>query len=315
MAEYEPLEIRGFYRSYSHLPIWEVMDKAGIWEQVGLKVTFEFCDSSSAAEKALFDGSVDFVSGNHISPYLLVRRGKPIVSLTSPSNSVNDRLVTRFPIQHVSELRGKRIGDTTLVDSIGGYHHPRGNHMLYVMRGGLGLDEVKFVEWTESNSEFHAMQLEVVKSGKVDAIFVTGNTEKFDQAGLHVLPLDRLPMINGPTLTSTLTTLQKKAGLAERLVKAQVMGIHFARTRRGETESILEGLRQRIPQGKNAAYRSVAKLLPKPYPDHEGVANAYKLCCLKSPETEEMSPMALWDLHYLRELDNSGFIDALYAND
>ena len=315
MAEYEPMEIRGFYRSHSHLPIWEVMDKAGIWEQVGLKVTFEFCDSSSAAEKALFDGSVDFVSGNHISPYLLVRKGKPIVSLSSPSNSVNDRLVARFPIKQISELRGKRIGDTTLVDSIGGYHHPRGNHMLYVMRGGLRLDEVEFVELTESNKAFHAMQLEVVKAGKVDAIFVTGNTDKFEQAGLHVLPLDRLPMINGPTLTSTLTTLQKREGLAERLVKAQVMGIHFARTRRGETESILEGLRQRVPEAKNVAYRSVAKLLPKPYPDHEGVANAYKLCCLKSPETEEMSPMALWDLHYLRELDNSGFIDALYAND
>jgi ABC-type nitrate/sulfonate/bicarbonate transport system substrate-binding protein len=308
------MEIHGFYRSHSHLPIWEVMDKAGIWERVGLKVTFEFCDSSSAAEKALFDGSVDFVSGNHISPYLLVRRGKPIVSLTSPSNSVNDKLVARFPIKQVSELRGKRIGDTTLVDSIGGYHHPRGNHILYVMRAGLKLDEVEWVELSESNNEFKAMQMDVLKNGKVDAIFVTGNTDKFEQAGLHALALDRLPMINGPTLTSTLTTLQKKEGLAERLVKAQVMGIHFARTRRGETENILEGLRQRVPEAKNVSYRSVAKLLPKPYPDHEGVANAYKLCCLKSPEAEEMSPMALWDLHYLRELDNSGFIDALYAN-
>ena len=314
MAGYNPMGIRGFYRSHSHLPIWEVMDKAGIWERVGLNVAFEFCDSSSAAEKALFDGSVDFVSGNHISPYLLVRRGKPIVSLTSPSNSVNDKLVARFPIKQVSDLRGKSIGDTTLVDSIGGYHHPRGNHMLYVMRGGLRLDDVEFVELTESNSEFNAIQLEVVKSGKVDATFVTGNTDKFEQAGLHVLSMDRLPMINGPTLTSTLTTLHKKAGLAERLVKAQVMGIHFARTRRGETEDILEGLRRRVPEAKNVSYRSVAKLLPKPYPDHEAVANAYKLCCLKNPETEEMSPMGLWDLHYLRELDNSGFIDALYAN-
>jgi ABC-type nitrate/sulfonate/bicarbonate transport system substrate-binding protein len=312
MSEYKTMEIRGFYRSHSHLPIWEVMDKAGIWERVGLEVTFEFCDSSSAAEKALFDGSVDFVSGNHISPYLLVRKGKPIVSLTSPSNSVNDKLVARFPIKQVSELRGKRIGDTTLVDSIGGYHHPRGNHMLYVMRAGLKLNEVEWVELSESNNEFKAMQMDVLKNGKVDAIFVTGNTEKFEQAGLHALALDRLPMINGPTLTSTLTTLQSKEGLAERLVKAQVMGIHFARARRGETENILEGLRQRVPEAKNVSYRSVAKLLPKPYPDHEGVANAYKLCCLKSPETEEMSPMALWDLHYLRELDNSGFIDALY---
>jgi ABC-type nitrate/sulfonate/bicarbonate transport system substrate-binding protein len=290
------------------------MEKGGIWEKVGLQVTFEFCDSSEAAEKALFDGSVDFVSGNHISPYLLVRRGKPIVSLASPSNSVNDRLVARVPIEAVAELRGKRIGDTTLVDSIGGYHHPRGNHMLYVMRSGLRLDDVEWVELSESNKEFQAMQLDVLKSGKVDAIFVTGNTDKFAQAGLQILSLDPLPMINGPTLTSTLTTLQKKQGLAERLVKAQVMGIHFARTRRGETETILEGLRQRVPEARNVAYRSVAKLLPKPYPDHEGVANAYKLCCLKSPETEEMSPMALWDLHYLRELDNSGFIDSLYGS-
>src|SRR5215467_5252271 len=170
MGEYEPLEIRAYFRSHSHLPIWEVMDKAGIWDRVGLKVSFEFCDSSSAAEKALFDGSVDFVSGNHISPYLLVRRGKPIVSLTSPSNSVNDKLVTRFPVKDISELRGKRIGDTTLVDSIGGYHHPRGNHMLYVMRGGLQLGDVEWVELSESNNEFQAMQLDALKSKKVDAI-------------------------------------------------------------------------------------------------------------------------------------------------
>ncbi|HEV8725131.1 MAG TPA: ABC transporter substrate-binding protein [Candidatus Binatia bacterium] len=312
MSEYTMMKIRGFYRSHSHVPIWEVMDKAGIWDKVGLKVSFEFCNSSEIAEKALFSGAVDFVSGNHISPYLLVKRGKPIVCLSSPSNSVNDRLVTRSPVKKVSELEGKRIGDTTLVDSIGGYHHPRGNHMLYVLRGDLKLDEVEWIELSESNDEFKAMQMDALKTGKVDAIFVTGNTDKFEQAGLHALHLDRLPMINGPTLTSTLTTLQNKEGLAERLVKAQVMGIHFARTRRGETEEILNGLRLHVPECRNVNYRSVSKLLPKPYPDHEAIANAYRLCCLKSPETEEQSPMALWDLHYLRQLDNSGFIDSLY---
>lgn len=312
MAENKTMEIRGFFRAYSHLPIWEVMDKAGIWEQNGLKVSFEFCDSSEAAEKALFGGDVDFVSGNHISPYLLVKRGKPIVCLTSPSNDTRDTLVTNFPIGSMADLKGKRIGDTTLVDSIGGYHHPRGNHMLFVMRGGLKLSDVEWVELTESNNAFKEMQLDVLKSKKVDAIFVTGNTDKFKAAGMQVLALDRLPMINGPTLTSTITTLEKKPGLAERLVKAQVMGIHFARTKRGETEAILEGLRKREPECKNVQYRSVAKLAPKPYPEHEAVANAYKLCCMKNPEAEEQSPMALWDIHYLRSLDNSGFIDALY---
>ncbi|MGH7824649.1 MAG: ABC transporter substrate-binding protein [Candidatus Binatia bacterium] len=311
MADYETMEIHGLFRAYAHLPIWEILDKAGIWRQLGLKVSFEFCDSSSVAEAALFDGSIDFVSGNHISPYLLVRQGKPIVCLASPSNSVNDRLVSRSPVRDLSELRGKRIGDTTLVDSKGGYHHPRGNHMLYIMRSGLRLDEVEWVELTESNNEFRALALESVKSGQVDAIFVTGSTNRFEQAGLHVLPLERLPMVNGPTLTTTLTALERKGRLGERLVKALVMGIHFARARRQETEKILEGLRQREPEA-NARYESAAKLLPKPYPDHQAVANAYRLCCMKAPEAEEVSPLALWNLHYLRELDHSGFIDRLY---
>jgi ABC-type nitrate/sulfonate/bicarbonate transport system substrate-binding protein len=171
MAKQPIMEIRGLYRSHSHLPIWEVMDKAGIWEQNGLKVKFEFCDSSTAAEQALFGGDVDFVSGNHISPYLLVKRGKPIVSLTSPSNSTSEKLIANFPIREIAELRGKRIGDTTLVDSIGGYHHPRGNHMLFVLRAGLSLDEVEFVELTDSNNKFRDMQMDVLQSRKVDAIF------------------------------------------------------------------------------------------------------------------------------------------------
>jgi len=50
----------------------------------------------------------------------------------------------------------------------------------------------------------------------------------------------------------------------------------------------------------------------KPYPDHQPVANAYRLCCMKAPEAKDLSPLAMWDLHYLRQLDNSGFINRLY---
>jgi ABC-type nitrate/sulfonate/bicarbonate transport system substrate-binding protein len=312
MDTYDPIEVRGFFRSHSHLPIWEVLEEAGIWRQVGMKVSFEFCGSSTLAEAALFDGTIDFISGNHITPYALVGRGKPIVCLASPSNSVNDRLITREPISSLSELRGKRIGDTTLLDPEGGYHHPRGNHMLYVMRAGLHLEEVQWVELAETNEEFRALQFEAMRSGKVDGTFVTGGTDKFEKAGFHVLSLEPLPMVNGPTLTTTLKALNRKDHLGERLVKAMVLGIHFARTRREETERILENLKKRVPEARSVSYNSVAKLLSKPYPDLRAVANAYELCCMKTPEAKEISPLALWDIHYLRELDDSGFIDRLY---
>ncbi|OGQ78103.1 MAG: hypothetical protein A3F90_05250 [Deltaproteobacteria bacterium RIFCSPLOWO2_12_FULL_60_19] len=314
MADYQPIEIRGFFRSHTHLPIWEVIEQAGIWKQLGIKASFDYCDSSSIAEAALFDGSVDFVSGNHISPYGLVAKGRPIVSLASPSNSVNDKLISRAPIKHASELRGKRLADTTVTDKGGGYNHIRGNHMLYVLKAGLKLEDVKWVEIADIMSEsFRVEQVAAVREGKADATMVTGGTEKFEKEGFHVLELGRLPMVNGPTLTSTLTNLKRKERLAERLVKALVLGIHYARAHRAETERILDGLRQRVPEA-NATYNSVAKLLPKPYPDYQAIANAYELCCMKDPKAKELSPLALWDLHYLRELDDSGFIDRLYAD-
>ena len=137
MAQPDVMPIRGYYRSHSHLPIWEVIEEAGFWRQVGLDlVSFEFCNSSAQAEGALFSGAIDFVSGNHISPYALVARGQPIVSLTSPSNSTRDTVVCRQPIGSLADLRGKRIADTTEEDPVGGFHHPRGNHMLYLMKIG-----------------------------------------------------------------------------------------------------------------------------------------------------------------------------------
>ena len=106
--------------------------------------------------------------------------------------------------------------------------------------------------------------------------------------------------------------LQKKDRLGERLVKALLLGIHSARTHKPETEKILEKLKKQYTEAASLNYNSVAKLLAKPYPDIQAIANAYELCCMKTDEAKELSPLALWDLHFLRDLDNSGFIDKLY---
>jgi ABC-type nitrate/sulfonate/bicarbonate transport system substrate-binding protein len=309
------IEIQGYYRSHSHLPIWEVIDRAGFWREVGLELkSFEFCNSSAQAEGALFSGGIDFVSGNHISPYALVARGKPIASLTSPSNSTSDTVVSRQPIGSLADLRGKRIVDTTKEDPIGGFHHPRGNHTLYLLKAGVGADEVEWIELADWNTdEFRELQLQALQEGRADAGFVTGGAERYERAGFHVLPLPELPMINGPTITSSVRTLQGKPGLGERLVRAQILAVHYARTRRPETEEILKGLSARVPEVGPPRYNSVARIAVKPYPEPEAVMNAYELCCLSYPEAKEVSPLALWDLHYLRDLDDSGFIDELYS--
>ncbi len=314
MKDYEPVEIRGYFRAYSHLPIWEVMDKAGMWEKVGIKMRgMEFCASPPDAEGALFDGKIDFISGNHITPYALVGQGKPIVCIASPSNSVRDRLVSRAPVRSIAELRGKKVVDLAYEGRVAGFNHLRGNHALYVIRAGLKLSDVQWVEIGEDiTPEFRKQQLELLTSGKADAAFITGGTAQYEEAGLHVFQPDPLPMINGPTMTTALTALERKDRLGERMVKALVMAIHFARTRKEETERILDGLRKREPEAASVRYESLTRMPVKPYPTLDAVANAYELCLMKIPEAKAFSPLSLWDTHYLRALDQSGFIDGLY---
>lgn len=302
------IKIRGVYRSGSHLPIWEVLQEAGIWEKVGLDlVNFDYCAMPPDAERALFKGDIDFISGDHLTPYGLVAQGKPIVSIASPVNGQNASVASREPMKSIQDLRGKRIADTPMEGRDGGFHHGRGNHMMYLIRAGIDIKEVHWIEDESSDAQFEAL-----KSGKADARFISGTGEKYKEQGFHVLPLGPLPMINGPTLTTSYTVLQKKKGLGERLVKALVLGIHFAKTKRDKTEKILGNLNRK--KGESFQYRSLERMPKKPYPDPQGVINAYELGCIKSPQAKEVSALALWDLHYLRELDNSGFIDKLYRN-
>lgn len=316
MADYPPIEIHGFFRSHSHLPIWEVLDKAGIWRQVGIEAArLEYCASPPEAEAALFGGKIDFISGNHLTPYALVATGRPIVCLASPSNNVRDRLVSRRPFGSLPELRGRRIVDLAMEGRIGGFNHLRGNHMLYLKRAGLNLHEVQWVEpGEEMSGGFRQAQFEALQSGRADAALITGGTEEYERAGFHVLQLEPLPMVNGPTLTTSIKTLRRKDRLGERLVKALVLGIHFARTHQEETEKILAGLRERVPEAGAARYQSLMRMPIKPYPEPQAIMNAHELCCMKAPEAKEVSPIALWDLHYLRQLDDAGFIDRLYQD-
>ncbi len=309
------MRIRGIYRATSHLPVWEVIQQAGIWEKMGIElVDFQFVDSSAVAERLLLSGEIDFISGNHISPYTQFYKGQPIRHLTSPGNSVHDVCVTRERIGSLSDLRGVRVGDTAQISADGGYAHNRGNHILYLMREGVQPSDVTWVELADKNGEeFARNQLAAMKDGRIDATFVTGSAADYEAAGFHLSTPARLPMINGPTITCSSETLRRRPGLAEKLVEAQVLGIHYAHAHEAETNRILADLSGRQGWARPVTAERITRMPRKPYPEMEAVANAYELACLQHPETRSVSPLALWDMHYLRELDDTGYIDRLYA--
>ena len=48
-------------------------------------------------------------------------------------------------------------------------------------------------------------------------------------------------------------------------------------------------------------------------PELEAIKNVYKLACMAYPGSEKVNPTELWDLHWLREVLDSGFMQGLYG--
>ena len=57
----------------------------------------------------------------------------------------------------------------------------------------------------------------------------------------------------------------------------------------------------------------VGKLQIKPYPTPQAIAATYEIAC-EEYGAQGINPMTLWDVHWVKELDDEGFIDALIQN-
>ena len=51
----------------------------------------------------------------------------------------------------------------------------------------------------------------------------------------------------------------------------------------------------------------------KPYATIPALTNVYEIAIEQNNAAEQCDPMALWDFHFLRRVDDRGFIDHLYG--
>ena len=111
------------YRSDSHLPFLHVVHDSGSWAKHGLDVNYDYEITSEDSHKNVANGTVEFVGGNHLSPYIRRPAGDKWVYLGQTVSLLNHRLVVRADsgINRVSDLKGKKVADG-LVTTDGGHH-------------------------------------------------------------------------------------------------------------------------------------------------------------------------------------------------
>ena len=101
------------YRSSTHLPFLHVVAESGAWEKYGLDVEYDKRISSRDAHEGVMSGDVEFVGGNHISPYGHRARGDKWVFIGQTVNYMPGRkLVARADsgIERIEDQREKTVG-------------------------------------------------------------------------------------------------------------------------------------------------------------------------------------------------------------
>jgi ABC-type nitrate/sulfonate/bicarbonate transport system substrate-binding protein len=304
-------ELKIIYRSDSHAPFWVLAEKAGMWEKNGLFVNTSPQLNRERAVDALKSGHVDLISGNHHNLYARrVKNHEDFVHLAQLGNAwTENHLIVGDSIRSVQDLRGKQIAVDKKTS------HAGLNVWLFMKQQGLDLDKGDYhLVDTDASTE---KRCKGVLVGEFDAAFVDlPHNLRAVREGAREITVEAIPMIRGVTLTTTMAYVKSHEEEIRLLIRGTVEAVHFFLTQAEKTKKVLADspvLALQNDEEVNALYDSWAGFLErKPYPKPEAIANVFALAARLKPEIADFNPLILWNTHHLRELDDSGFIDALY---
>ena len=307
-------KIRIYYRAPSHVPLWKVMEEGGFLEKYGLEMDLGSLEGQrKRAADGLKSGELDVVSGNHHNLY--VRRAlnnDPYVHVGQSNNAWRENyLVMGDGINGLQDLKGKKVA----MDDYDG--HTGLNVWLYLRLHGL--EEGRDVELVTDPAR-GAERARAVMDGKYDATFIRAvdrlRARKFDA---RVMEVPSMAMIEGVTLTTTTTYVKNHEEEVRSLILAMIDATHFFKTKKAETLAIIKKhcsqlLKMHDDEEWNCFYETqAASLEEKPYPSLEAIQNVFALAVKRNPEIKDFNPLILWDLHYVKEIDDSGYIQRLYG--
>jgi ABC-type nitrate/sulfonate/bicarbonate transport system substrate-binding protein len=312
------------YRSTSHLLLLHVVSESGSWAKYGLDVEYDKKISSSRSHDAIMKGDIEFVSGNHITPYAHRARGDNWVYLGQTVNTCAGRRMIVRPdsgIEKIEDLRGKVVGSHGA--------HPILNDWLQLKQHGLDVDrdEVGLINQLGAHfddapgvSEKEGPLWTWVRDNKVDAAFMNVPGCVFaERAGLQTIEVEPLPMIYYTTISTSERFANSHPDLVERFLKGLIEGIHFFKT---EPEKSMKILKERFTNDgqmddeiARVSYETYADSFePKLFPTMRAIQNVYLESIRQDKDAAKINPLELWDLHYVRQIADSGFVEDLYRD-
>jgi NitT/TauT family transport system substrate-binding protein len=288
-------------------PFWVARD-AGLYKQYGLDVDIVFFRGSTIAINALATKDAHFGSFGASSSVLAKLGGVDTVLIATAAPGLLFYLLVKKEIKNASDLKGKKIAI-----SRPGTDSDLGARVA-VQRLGLGEKEVSFISLGTDSERLGAML-----QGVVDATVVTVSGYVTGQKmGFHsILDLGQANIpYEAAGLITTRALMRDNSDLVMKYVKGFVAGIHYAKTNREPTLKILSKyMRTDDRDVLNASYDYfVGRIIPRvPYVNEKGLQAVIDFIRQRNPQTPNVKASDFMDNRYIKELDDSGFIKALYS--
>lgn len=294
-----------------------ILRDSGLLQKYGLDPDLRHIPDSTEGNEALYRGELDIFLGNHVSPMVeRQNRGAKFVYLAQPSNVWPPKLIVKPWINAVKDLKGKGFG---MGGGGKGNHADLANrHMLEKAGIDLKRDGIEEVVLRTDRINWHDGYQKFLHNDDVSATLLHPPFDMIAKKdGLKILDIPDYAQIHNVTINSIRDTLEAKPDVTLAFLRAYCEAIYFFKTQKERTKEILwEALASKLKFDEAAIerlYEDVdGTMQKKPYPSMAAIENTYEITRRAFPEVEGMNPLSMWDLHYLRQLDDEGFIDDLY---
>lgn len=287
--------------------LW-VSREAGFMARSGLDVEFIYIESGSRSAQAMVAGDIQIGQTGSGASIQARANGADTVIVLSVMPTVPFQVVTRPDIKKAEDLRGKKIGISTFGST--GHFATR----FFLDKIGLKVDKDVIVLQVGGQST----RVAALKQEMIDAtVFGAPSLLVATKLGLRVL-LDLVDIgfqYDYGSIATTRSFIQSRREVVRKFVRAYVEGVRFLKTHREDSKKILAHyLREKDPAVLEETYRYYAdKTAAAPYPTRQGIQAVIEqvLGSVKG-ERARLTFEDVADQTFVRELDQSGFIQGLY---
>ena len=303
----EPVRIGYATSSGQAAALWITQD-AGFFKKNGLDVELIYMQGGVRVIQGVISGTLTLGWGGGADLVLARLAGGDIKIIAAFNDSIPYKLIAAKGVSRADQLRGQRLA----VSSLGSSSHFWGKYALK----HLGLDSERDMAALAVGSDL--ARLASRESGAAQASAVEMVTAYIAQKkGFPVLidlTNDKLRFI-GASVVAPGSMIERRGDICRRVIKALVEGIHFMRTNKKESMAII-GKRMRTSEEEiieiNYTQQGVGRTLPKPILSEAGIQTILTMLGERNPAARVALPQQFVDGRFVRELDASGYVDALY---